>query len=131
MPDHRLGDGLLIDDAAGAEGHHQAKPLPDQPLQNLQLHLAHQLDVDSRRASFQTDVELGIFLLQLAQLPQGRVGVRSLRQTQLIDKIRFSTGAVQPLSLQGPPPHRPAQPRHRHTPYPAQASSTEVNLAPE
>ena len=44
-PLHGFGDGLLVQDAAGAELHCQAKPLGQQAAQHLQLDLAHQLDL--------------------------------------------------------------------------------------
>ena len=77
---HRGGDGLPVADGAGAEGHLQAEPLPEHPLQDLQLDLPHQLDVDLPGLLVPGDVELGVLLFQLAELLQGRVGVHPLRQ---------------------------------------------------
>ena len=86
---HRSGDGLPVADGAGAEGHLQAEPLPEHPLQDLQLDLPHQLDVDLPGLFAPGDVELGVLLFQLTQIAQGGVGIRPLRQQHLIGQHRF------------------------------------------
>ena len=56
----------------------QAEPVLYQALEDLQLDLAHELDVDLAAArSFQSEAELGVLLLQLAQLAHGGVGVQA------------------------------------------------------
>ena len=43
---HRLENGFLIQDGAGAKGDLQPIALGDQPFQHLLVHLAHELGVD-------------------------------------------------------------------------------------
>ena len=58
---HRIGDGLPVADGPGAEADLHPQPLPDEPLQDLHLHLAHELSVDL--PVIPDDVKLGVFLL--------------------------------------------------------------------
>ena len=87
------GDGLPITDGAGAEGH-------------LQLDLPHQLHVDLAGLLIPGNVELGILLLQLAQIAQGSVGIRPLRQQHLIGQHRLqrrgSPAGLKPQALSRP-----------------------------
>ena len=57
-PHHRGGDGLLVEDAAGAEGYLQAEPVPDQAGEHLQLHGTHELQPDLPGA----DPQLGLII---------------------------------------------------------------------
>ena len=91
-PHHRGGDGLLVEDAAGAEGRLQAEPVPDQAGEHLQLHRAHELQADLPGLLAPGDVELGVLLLQLAQLLQGGVHVGTLGQDDLIGEDRLQQG---------------------------------------
>ena len=58
---HRIGDGLPVADGPGAEADLYPQPLPDEPLQNFHLHLAHELGMDLPVVP--DDVKLGVFLL--------------------------------------------------------------------
>ena len=88
-PFHRLSDGLLIEDAALAEGYLQPEPAGQQALQHLQLDLAHQADVDLAQLLVPDDVQLGHLLLDAAEAGQGGVDVRPLGQQDLIGQHRF------------------------------------------
>ena len=69
------GNGLPVDDAPLAEGHLHAEPLGDETLEDLQLHLPHELHVELPQPLVPHQVELGILLLQLFQLLEGGVGI--------------------------------------------------------
>lgn len=89
---HRGGDGLPVDDAAGAEGDRQAEALGRQRLENLQLNLPHELDVDLPQPLVPHEVELGILLLQQEELAQGGVGILPLGEEHLVDEHRLQGG---------------------------------------
>ena len=86
---HGLGDGLLVQDAAGAKLYRQAKPLCQQAPQHFQLHLAHQLDMDLAQGLVPHHMELGFFLLQTVELAQGPVDIGALRQQHLVAQHRL------------------------------------------
>ena len=86
---HGLGDGLLVQDAAGAELHFQPEPLGQQAAQHLQLDLAHQLDMDLAQRLVPHHMELGLLFFQPVQLAQCRMHVGPLRQQHLIAQHRF------------------------------------------
>ena len=44
--DHRLGDGLAVDDAALVKGHIHAEAFCNNAGEDFQLHLAHELQMD-------------------------------------------------------------------------------------
>ena len=88
-PLHGLGDGLLVQDAAGAELHFQPEPLGQQAAQHLQLDLAHQLDMDLAQRLVPYHMELGFLFFQPVQLAQCRMHVGPLRQQHLIAQHRF------------------------------------------
>ena len=56
-----VGNGLPVADGPGAEADLHAQPLTDEPLQNLHLHLAHELSVDLPVVP--DNVKLRVFLL--------------------------------------------------------------------
>ena len=67
-------------DAARAKGHFHPKALGYHLLEDLQLDIAHKLACGSPQPLIPHDVELGVFLLQLARsFPQGGVGIPALR----------------------------------------------------
>ena len=65
---HGLQNGLLVNDAALAEGDIQTKAVRNQLLQYLQLDLAHELQVNFPAVLVPGYVELRVLLLQLAEL---------------------------------------------------------------
>ena len=85
---HRSGDGLFIKDAARAEGNRQVEPLLDHRLQHFQLHLAHELHMEFPEPLVPHQMELGVFLFQLPETAQRRMGVAALRQTHLVGQHR-------------------------------------------
>ena len=91
-PFHRSGDGLPVDNASGTEGDRQAKPVGDQALQYLQLDLAHKLNVDLPQRTVPDDVQLGVLLLELAQLVQGGGKIGPFLQKHLIGEHRLQLG---------------------------------------
>ena len=103
----RGGDGLLVDDAPRAEIHLQAEALGDEPAQDLQLDLPHELEVDLPKPLVPDQVELGVLLLQQAQLVQDHVGVRLRGQEQLVvqHRLQLRRGGQalrpQPLAREG------------------------------
>ena len=104
------GDGLLVDDVAGAEIRLQPEPLGDDPPQDLQLHLPHEPDMQLLQAFVPEDMELGVLLLQGAELVQYHMGVGSLRQKQLVIQYRFQLrGGARGLAAQPLPGVGPAQ----------------------
>ena len=112
---HRGRNGLPVADGPRTEGHLHAEPLLNEPLQNFQLDLAHELDVDFPGGLVPDDVELGVFLLQLPQPQQGRVGVCAVGQLHLIGQHRLQHRACPGLlKAQALPRYGPAEARHRH-----------------
>ena len=73
--DDRGGDGLPVQDGAGAEGQLQAEALPGQAGEHLQLNLPHDLKKELTGLFLPAQVELGVLLLQLPQQGQDGVGV--------------------------------------------------------
>ena len=87
--DHRCGNGFLIDNASGSELHREAEPLLDHGLQDFQLNLAHELQMDLSQALIPEQMELRIFLLQLPEFPQRRMGIGPLGQSHPVGQHRF------------------------------------------
>ena len=71
----RLQDRLAVDDAALAERDREAEPVPDQALQNLQLHLAHELHADLPQPRVPRDVQQRVLLVEPPELQIGRLRV--------------------------------------------------------
>ena len=65
---HGGGDGLLVQDATGFYLNGGIKPLLDQTAEDFDLNLPHELGPDLPQTVVPHNVELGILLLQLAQL---------------------------------------------------------------
>ena len=86
---HGFGDGLLIQDAAGAEADLQPVPLGQQAFQHLQLNLAHQLDMDLAQGLVPDHMELGLLFFQPMELSQRGVHVCALGQQHLIAQNRL------------------------------------------
>ena len=86
---HGFGDGLLVQDAAGAELHVQAEPLCQQAAQHFQLHFAHELDMNLAQCFVPHHMELRFLFFQTVQLAQRGMDVGPLRQQHLIAQHRF------------------------------------------
>ena len=115
---HQAVNGLLIHDAAAAEGYLQPKPAADLLLQHLLLHRAHQVHVDLLPALVPHDAQQRVFLLQLPQLGQHQMGVCPLGQDEAIvqnrlqSRFRFLRFRAEDLPRAGV---GQARHRHRHT----------------
>ena len=85
----RILNGFPVDHGAGAKFQGQVKALQRQPLQNLQLNLAHQLDMNLPQALVPNQPQLRVLLLQLPQLAQSDHRVAAWGQDRLIGQRRF------------------------------------------
>ena len=90
---HRLGQGLQVDDAAGAEGDIQVETAAQLPLQHLPVHLAHEFHPHLLCVWLPLHLQLGVLLLQAAQPLQQGGGVHPLRGNHLIGEHRLQPGA--------------------------------------
>ena len=103
----RGGDSLLVQNAPCAEVHGEAKPLENQPAEDLQLDLPHQADMNLLEAFVPDDVELRVLLRQETELVQCCMRIRAFRQEQTVVQHRFqlwrSGGCLrsQPLTGEG------------------------------
>ena len=86
---HRTCDRLFIDNAALTKRNVLLKPLFDQTLQNLNLHISHQLCMDLRALFFPYNMKLRFFLLQLTQFAKHLMGITLRRQFNFIGKYRL------------------------------------------
>ena len=102
---NRSGDGFLVHHITRAKGYLQFEPVPDLPLQDLQLHLAHKLHVELPQTLVPHNVQLGIFLLQLAQPAQRLRKITVSWQEHLISQHRLQHRGLRhglgPQSLSG------------------------------
>ena len=114
---HRPGDGLAVENAALAEGHGQLEAVMQHALQYFQLHLAHQLHPDLPLFAVPQHVQLGILLLQDAQLLQGAAGIIAQGQQHLIGENRRQQrgvgGGLRPQAVPGPGNGEPGDGAHR------------------
>ena len=111
---HRLRDGFAIQYAALAEAHRQVKPVMHQPPENLQLYLAHQLNMNFPFFPVPDHVQLRVLLLQNAQLLQRRVRIHAHRRQHLIVKHRHQQRRFRvPFGAEPVPCPGLGQPRHR------------------
>ena len=85
----RRRDRLLIEDAAGIDLHVHVKPLTDEAFEHLDLHRAHELDMDLAQRLVPDDVQLRILLLKLAQARQKRARIHIRRQADAVGQHRL------------------------------------------
>ena len=90
---HRGGDGLFVQDCAGAEGHRQAKPVGGQAAQHIQLHRPHGLQADLPGLLVPADVQLGVLLGQLAQALGNLMQLTTI-PTELIQMVPYLTTLI-------------------------------------
>ena len=88
-PLHPAGEGLFVEDAPLIEGDVPAEAALHQALEDLQLHLPHELQVELAQALVPNHVEQGVLLLQLPQLAQGGVAVHPLGQEHPVAQHRL------------------------------------------
>ena len=86
---HRLQNRLLIHNVPCAKFHRKAISLPDQCLQNINLHVAHDLGLDFSCRFLPQDMKLRLLLFQLAQIPQTFMDIFPLRQKDPIRQNRL------------------------------------------
>ena len=89
---HRIADGLLVDHTPRPEGHFHTKALPDQFLQDLNLHLSHHLGMQFSQLLLPHDPKQGIFFFQLPQISHGSCDLPPFRQEDLITQHRLQHG---------------------------------------
>ena len=87
--DHRLHDRLLVDNAACAKFHSNAKPFGNHIFQDFRLHFSHQLRIDLSQLLVPCDMQLRLFLLKLKKLSIRLMYITVLRNPDLIGKHRF------------------------------------------
>ena len=104
-PLHGGGDGLLVQDAALVHPYGHPEAVLDEALEDLDLHLAHEAGVDLLVGLVPHQVELGVLLLQLAELGQEDLGVHLLRQEEAVGDHRLQQrrgrGGGRPQALAG------------------------------
>ena len=93
-PLHRVFDGLFVEYFPVIQGDVQAESVLRQASENLQLDLTHQAHMDL--APLIVELQLGVLLLQLPQLLQGRYGVTVGRQVDPVghDALQHSLGGL-------------------------------------
>ena len=85
----RRRDRLLVEDAAGIDLHIHVEPLADETFEHLDLHRAHELDMDLAQRLVPDDVQLRVFLLKLTQTRQKRARIHIRRQTDAVRQHRL------------------------------------------
>ena len=85
----RRRDRLLIEDAAGIDLHVHVEPLADEAFEHLDLHRAHELNMDLAQRLVPDDVQLRVLLLELAQARQKRARVHVRRQADAVGQHRL------------------------------------------
>ena len=71
----RLRDRLLIENAAGLKLNRKAKAIGQHPLHDLELHGAHQLQMNLLKMRIPAYAEHGVFVCQLGQRFEHRVDI--------------------------------------------------------
>ena len=85
-------DGLLIEDLSLAKMDFQPESVGDQLGKDLGLDLSHQLHMDLARILIPDNMKLRILLLQLSELDQSLMYVRSRGQLYVVGQDRFKQG---------------------------------------
>ena len=86
---HRCRNGLFIYNISRSKIHSHMEPLPDQPFQNLDLHVSHEHSVDFSQLLVPYNMKLRIFLFQFSQLLQHLMHIAAFRQNNLIVQYRL------------------------------------------
>ena len=99
----RLRNGLLIENAAGLKRNRKAKAIGQHPLHDLELHGAHQLQVNLLQMSIPAYAEHGVFVRQLSQRFKHRMDIVFARKHR-IGEDRSDDGRItHGLRTQGVP----------------------------
>ena len=108
----RLRNGLLIEDAAGLKPNRKAKAIGQHPLHDLELHGAHQLQVNLFQMRVPAYAEHGIFIRQLSQRFEHRMDIVFARKHR-IGEDRSDDGRIaHGLRAQGIPRTNVRKTRH-------------------
>lgn len=82
-------DSLSVDDAALVKGHAHTEARLDQLGQYLELHLAHQLQVDLTQLFVPDDTQQRVLFLELPQAAEHGVRITAVRQTDAVAEHRL------------------------------------------
>ncbi len=93
---HGSRDRFLIHDTSGPEFHIDAEPFLYHALQDLDLHLPHDLGLDLSRSLIPGDPQHRLLFLQLAQLRQHPVDITARGQQHLIGEHRLEQRRLLP-----------------------------------
>ena len=108
----RLRNGLLIEDAAGLKLDRKAKTIGQHPLHDLELHGAHQLQMNLLKMSVPAYAEHGIFVRQLCQCFEHRVDIVFARKHRIGEDRRNDRRIARGLRAQGVPRANVRKTRH-------------------
>ena len=108
----RLRNSLLIENAAGLKRNRKAKTICQHPLHDLELHGAHQLQVNLLEMRIPAYAEHGIFVRQLSQCFEHRMDIVFARKHR-IGEDRSNDGRIaRGLRAQGVPRANVHKTRH-------------------
>ena len=99
----RLRNSLLIEDAAGLKRNRKAKAIGQHPLHNLELHSAHQLQMNLLKMRIPAYAEHGILVRQLSQRFEHRVDIVFARKHRIGEDRRNDRRIARGLRAQGVP----------------------------
>ena len=85
----RLRDRLLIENAAGLKPNRKIKAISQHPLHDLELHGAHQLQMNLLKMRIPAYAEHGIFVRQLSQCFEHRVDIVFARKHRVATLSRM------------------------------------------
>ncbi len=81
---HRIGNGFFVQDLAGVELNIDAKTFLNQSLDNLNLHIAHDPDLNLLELFIPDNAQLRNLIFQDSQFRQERCGLTPFGQAHLI-----------------------------------------------
>ena len=99
----RLRNSLLIENAARLKRNRKAKTIGQHPLHDLELHGAHQLQMDLLKMRIPAYAEHGIFVRQLSQRFEHRMGIVFARQHRISEDWCNDGCIARGLRAQGVP----------------------------
>ena len=108
----RLRNGLLIEDAARLKRNRKAKAIGQHPLHDLELHGAHQLQMNLLKMSVPAYAEHGIFVRQLSQCFEHRMDIVFARKHRIGEDRRNDRRIARGLRAQGVPRANVRKTRH-------------------
>ena len=108
----RLRNGLLIENAAGLKPNRKIKAISQHPLHDLELHGAHQLQMNLLKMRIPAYAEHGIFVRQLSQCFEHRVDIVFARKHRIGEDRRNDGRIARGLRAQGVPWANVCKTRH-------------------